>query len=119
MAFAISQTAQPRLALPQGTTTAPPAGATTAINPRTRLLLEGPIAATLLRASRSSQRCRPAQAAISHDHSCLHHKKWAADDELWRDGRLHAGPGAHANHDPVRGLSSESAGRLRRDALAC
>ena len=49
MAFAISQTAQPRLALPQGTTTAPPAGATTTINPRTRLLLEGPIAATLLR----------------------------------------------------------------------
>src|SRR5262249_50605159 len=49
MAFAISQTAQPRLALPQGTTTAPPAGGTTAINPRTRLLLEGPIVATLLR----------------------------------------------------------------------
>jgi len=38
--------------------------------------------------------------------------------ELWRDGRLHAGPGAHANHHPVRGLSSESAGRLRRAALA-
>src|SRR5215469_16848331 len=49
MAFAISQTAQPRLALPQRTTTAPPAGATTTINPRTWLLLEGPIAATLLR----------------------------------------------------------------------
>src|SRR6516164_4197310 len=49
MAFAISQTAQPRLALPQGTTTVPPAGGTTTINPRTRLLLEGPIAATLLR----------------------------------------------------------------------
>src|SRR6516165_3156804 len=49
MAFAISQTAQPRLALPRGTTTAPPSGGTTAINPRTRLLLEGPIAATLLR----------------------------------------------------------------------
>jgi putative MATE family efflux protein len=47
MAFAISQTAQPRLALPQGTTTAPPSGGTTTINPRTRLLLEGPI--TLLR----------------------------------------------------------------------
>src|SRR6516164_2086717 len=49
MAFAISQTAQPRLALPQGTTTVPPAGGTTTINPRTRLLLEGPIAATPLR----------------------------------------------------------------------
>src|SRR5262245_53299519 len=49
MAFAISQTAQSRLALPQGTTTAPPAGGTTTINPRTRLLLEGPIVATLLR----------------------------------------------------------------------
>src|SRR5215467_3249563 len=49
MAFAISQAAQPRLARPQGTTTAPPAGGTTAINPRTRLLLEGPIVATLLR----------------------------------------------------------------------
>src|SRR5262249_60033030 len=44
-----SQTAQPRLALPQGTTTAPPSGGTTTINARTRLLLEGPIAATLLR----------------------------------------------------------------------
>ena len=49
MASAISQTAQPTLALPQGTTTAPPSGGTTTINPRTRLLLEGPIAATLLR----------------------------------------------------------------------
>src|SRR6516165_3242050 len=49
MAFAISQTAQPRLAPPRGTTTAPPSGGTTTINPRTRLLLEGPIAATLLR----------------------------------------------------------------------
>src|SRR6266436_3590262 len=49
MASAISQTAQPTLALPQGTTTAPPSGGATTINPRTRLLLEGPIAATLLR----------------------------------------------------------------------
>src|SRR5262245_18497850 len=49
MASAISQTAQARLTLPQGTTTAPPSGGTTTINPRTRLLLEGPIAATLLR----------------------------------------------------------------------
>ena len=49
MASAISQTARPTLALPQGTTTAPPSGGTTTINPRTRLLLEGPIAATLLR----------------------------------------------------------------------
>src|SRR5262245_56348852 len=49
MASAISQTAQPRLALPQDTTTAPPSGGATTINPRTRLLLEGPIAATLLR----------------------------------------------------------------------
>jgi hypothetical protein len=49
MASGISQTAQLRLALPQGTTTAPPSGGTTTINPRTRLLLEGPIAATLLR----------------------------------------------------------------------
>src|SRR4029077_1825773 len=49
MASAISQTAQPTLALPQGTMTAPPSGVTTTINPRTRLLLEGPIAATLLR----------------------------------------------------------------------
>src|SRR5215467_9917255 len=54
MAFAISQTAQPRLALPQGTTTAPPSGGTTTINARTRLLLEGPIAATLLRLAPSN-----------------------------------------------------------------
>ena len=38
MASAISQTAQPTLALPQGTTTAPPSGGKTTINPRTRLL---------------------------------------------------------------------------------
>ena len=49
MASAISQTAQRRFALPQGTATSPRAGGTTTINPRTRLLLEGPIAATLLR----------------------------------------------------------------------